>query len=585
MKKLSNLLIITITFLSTNVFAQADVKVTKSNYVRPSLSIISSSKSSHQIDYATLSLPGHIDVVKPANAVILIDTGKAALGESIKLIAKDFIETNFYSVGSDKMSFEWVKNKAKASQTQNQSMSGKSTMTGNEAQIASTTGSDIKKDLYNKFYFIITRNTNIKSINEADKHGFEVQTEFAILKIDNAYEFILKHYQTMKMQNKSFKDIESKFKYSIVLQGIAEGTATEAIAPAGQTSLLNLVSKPKTDKELKSDAENQLLESMIAQITRKVEDFQIVTPLTGTNPITALVGTKEGLKIDNRYYAYDFGEEDSSGNSKKIYIGTVRVRSVTDNKNFNDSTPPSVFYKIGGGRLDDGMLIQNKEDLGIGLTVGYGTLSWIRADYRIKGITPGLKAFIGFNPYPGKVEFDKTKFIANSGLLTSLSSYGVKLPKYLVLAFNAEVGLEKTMMLSSRFAITPFASAGVSMVNMTGEAFSYDYQGETIKYNWDAKESTLYTAYSGIAGLRANVFLSANLSLVGTIGYALPIMEEWSDLKMVDATDATIFNYYHGGLTATTDQTILADVYKDVIKDKPASLNGTVLDFGIRYEF
>ena len=95
MKKLSNLLIITISFLSTNVFAQADVKVTKSNYVRPSLSIISSSKSSHQIDYTTLSLPGHIDVVKPANAVILIDTGKAALGESIKLIAKDFIETNF----------------------------------------------------------------------------------------------------------------------------------------------------------------------------------------------------------------------------------------------------------------------------------------------------------------------------------------------------------------------------------------------------------------------------------------------------------------------------------------------------------
>ena len=579
MKKLSNLLIITITFLSSNVFAQADVKVSKSDYVRPSLSIISSSKSSYQIDYSSRSLPSNIDFVKPVNAVILIDTGKAALGESFKLIAKDFIETNFFAGSSNEINMQWVKNRVKASQTQIQSLDGKSTMTGNAAGIASTTSSDIKKDLFNKFYFIITRNTNIKSINDASNYGFEIETEFAVLKIDNAYEFIVKDYQSMKMQNKSFRDIETKFKYSIVLQGVAKGNEN-------MDKMIDTQAPGARDKNLKGNAENELIGSMIDQITRQVEDFQIVTPLTGTSPITALVGTKEGLKIDNRYYAYDFGEEDSSGNSKKIYIGTLRVKSVTDNKNFNDSTPPSVFYKIGGGRLDNGMLIQNKEDLGTGWTVGYGTLSWLRVDYRIKGIKPGLKTFIGINPFPGKVSFDKAKLIASSPTLSSLNQLGgITLPNYLVLAFNVEAGMEQTMMLGSRFAITPFASVGVSMINMNGEAFSISIpQGESIKYNWDEKGSNIYTAYSVIAGLRANVFLSANLSLVGTIGYALPIMEEWKDPKIVSEDGSDSF-YNFGGNTAITDQAFLADVYKNVIKDKPQTLNGTVLDFGIRYEF
>ncbi|MFN5705797.1 MAG: hypothetical protein ACK45U_08090, partial [bacterium] len=471
------------------------------DYVRPSLTIITSSKSSYNIDISKVVIPGHIDITNVKNSELAFDTSKVVLESIIKKITIDLLETNFYPNGGNKISFDYLKNRTQGSLTQNQLLDDKRSERGNEGQ--SESYSVMRKDIYNKFYYLILNDTKSELINNSEKKEANVTSDFMIIKLDKAYEFIVKHYQKMKSENKSFSDIEKYFSYSIILQGSVSGIKSQTKTSLG--------TKEKTTSELFAEAEQDLIDNTLEELTREVEDFQVITPVIDRKPISARIGSKEGLKIDNRYKVYDFTEADSTGKSKKIHIATVRVRSVSDNSILTDSTAPSKFYKIGGGRIDEGMLLQNKEDIGVGVSVGYGSLSWIRLDYRVKGITPGLKVFLGVNPYPGKVEFNKTEFEKYGVVGTLVNSGFVKLPKYTVLAFNAEVGVEKTMMLHSRFGITPFIAGGVSMINMLGEAFTYEYLGQSLVYNWDTEKSNIYTAYSALGGLRANLFLSNNI--------------------------------------------------------------------------
>ena len=67
----------------------------------------------------------------------------------------------------------------------------------------------------------------------------------------------------------------------------------------------------------------------------------------------------------------------------------MRVKSVGNNDGVSTGeSERSVLYKIGYGSAKEGMLVQQKEDTGIGVSVGYGSMSWIRLDYRLKMITP-----------------------------------------------------------------------------------------------------------------------------------------------------------------------------------------------------
>ena len=83
----------------------------------------------------------------------------------------------------------------------------------------------------------------------------------------------------------------------------------------------------------------------------------------------------------------------------------MRVRKVGKNDGISTgNSARSKLYRIGPGKAKEGMLVEQNEDSGVGISIGYGTFSWIRADVRLKGIMPGLMMFLDVHPYLGKVE-------------------------------------------------------------------------------------------------------------------------------------------------------------------------------------
>ena len=325
-----------------------------------------------------------------------------------------------------------------------------------------------------------------------------------------------------------------------------------------------VLGKPKSDSELKKELTKSLLQLVWDDLLMKVDEFQPKTTLLAKKQIS--LGTKENLKIDNRFFAFE-NVESKDGQIIQKKRATLRVKSVANNdgKATGDG-PKSKLYKIGYGSAKEGMLIQQKEDLGIGIGVGYGTLSWIKIDYRLKGITPGLLVFAEINPYPGNVEFVDDLYYAGTipfdGAFTAL-------------AFNAYVGAEKMMYFSPVFYLSPFVGGGMSKIMLTGSPFSdytaYGYTVPLSDYQWSDEENSIYDAYLADLGVRAGFHLSSSLSANLSLAYVIPIVGGYVDPDIVDADGDYV--------------TTVSGFNEGLLEKKPAIPDGMQFSIMVRYEF
>ena len=198
---------------------------------------------------------------------------------------------------------------------------------------------------------------------------------------------------------------------------------------------------------------------------REVDEFKPKTTLKPKNKIN--LGTKEDLQIDNRFQLYE-NVLNKSGEIVKKKRAMMRVKKVGVNDGIaSGDSDLTKLYKIGYGKSQEGMLVIQEEDLGIGVSVGYGTLSWLRLDYRFKGITPGLMTFIDIHPYPGKVEF--TDYFYENGLVGMVASAGSSAgwdisDDFSAFGFNLSLGFEKQTYFSSALYISPFVSGGFLII-------------------------------------------------------------------------------------------------------------------------
>ena len=523
--------------------------------------------------------------------------------------ALDLIETNLYPKGGDKMDFSYLTNRAKNSISQNQMIEDNVTNRGEGGE--SSFGSENKTRTANRFYlgFYTVEKMEWKKDDAKNSKEVTYNGRFILVKFDDFERFLFKTYRKeykelkkltpAQLQEKfkySFADVASKFggsKISRTIVGSASGSIKD-------TEVLGVKIKAPTDESLIADAKQAFADDMQEIITRRVEDFQVVTPLLSLKPYTGNIGTKEGLKIDNRYMIFEILAQDSLGNpTKKQKVSTFRVKKASNNSITTSTTAPSVFYKIGGGKPDIGMLMQNKEDVGVGISVGYGNDAFVRLDYRLKGISTGLKVYLDIHPLrnitdPDKMDFNKTEFL-KLGILPPLAALvDVTVPTPFI--FNAALGVEKTLMLGSRFGLTPFIGGGLTGVMLAGNVFSYtDTDDKKITYKYDEKESILYSAYFANGGARLNIFLSANLSLVSSVGYSMPIMEKWNDVKVVNSEDKAEFFYLLGSAsdgyqTKSEDSEINAEKWSSttgtpVISNPPKAPNGLIYNIMLRYEF
>lgn len=165
------------------------------------------------------------------------------------------------------------------------------------------------------------------------------------------------------------------------------------------------------DKEGKVDYMSKasiIYESVYTKTAKLVADFKVQTTIVETAPVRAKIGSKEGLKIDDRY---DIMELSVDGEGKEVARrkGVVRVSYVADDQSLatGESTDLSKFNKyIGGGSQKGNTLLQHPE-FGFGVsamatTNAYGAM----LEYRTK-IKPGFMAFLKYDVLSEDTNFSR----------------------------------------------------------------------------------------------------------------------------------------------------------------------------------
>jgi hypothetical protein len=590
MKKIS--IIFYLSLVSTLGFGQT-------NFVRPSIIVFKN--TSKNLD--SVKLPENFDRIfyqnnnlSFSNITNLDSVGLAKanleLMKNYKNIFKPSFETQL--IGSDnKLDQTKIAKRLKNTMTKEQFEMSKSMNNSSALDMNNL------KELFAKNYALLITENSYQS-NYSDKtynNAHKLNATIYVLKLSS-----FKNVINMLFDNNG-NAIEinwSQIPDSLISSSIVSATNYETIigpstVPQGSSPLATAALEKtyaKLNKKFESYKEqdyiNELFTSAVIaaleKANKKVIDFQVVAPVKSDHPISANIGKKEGLKIDNRYFVYE-QEENEKGERKEVQVSTIRVRKVGDNMGLaNDSSGYSKFYKIGGGNIEPGMYMRNKEDLGIGISLGYGNDSWLRVDYRLKGITPGLKLFLDANPHPGKVEIDREalkSYVGNlyGGFLTPQNSY-------VAVAYKFSLGVEKTMHLGSRFSLTPFVGGGKQSVTLTGNFadFSYFNLTETYSLNFDTKEGSIWDGYFVKGGIRTGIHLNSNLSLIGTASFNSTIIGGYNDPKIIDQYGVK-FGYLVGGYDKEENQKILENELGKLLVKQPKSPKGLLWDICLRYEF
>lgn len=134
---------------------------------------------------------------------------------------------------------------------------------------------------------------------------------------------------------------------------------------------------------------------------KKIEDFKLKASIYSTYPITAKIGTKEGVRKHERWGIYEI-HVDIHGNQKKKKTGYARIKKVAKNDTIaTGNSEASIFRQHGGKESYSGMLLEPKHGgvFGIGIGQSFG----LDGDQSLGGFTfdMDLRLFsswkIGFN--------------------------------------------------------------------------------------------------------------------------------------------------------------------------------------------
>jgi hypothetical protein len=108
-------------------------------------------------------------------------------------------------------------------------------------------------------------------------------------------------------------------------------------------------------------------------VRKKVADFKVKTPVVGTNPVVAKIGTKEDAFVDCLYDAFEYVQKED-GTSRSKYVATVRAKNVADNNTVatGETDKLTDFYYIKGRTIREGMTLVDKRDIGLSIDVKYG---------------------------------------------------------------------------------------------------------------------------------------------------------------------------------------------------------------------
>lgn len=198
---------------------------------------------------------------------------------------------------------------------------------------------------------------------------------------------------------------------------------------------------------------NTGISNVVFEIERKREEFRVKSPLYGTSPLKAKIGKKEGLYTEQRFFVLEF-EQNRKGETVAKRKGVVRTKKVVDNMAVatGQSDKFSTFYQVAGSGLMEGMLMQQRNDFGLGISGGtsFGEMGggYLKAEANIGAMT-GRIIDLGLVQWKvfGTVHFEIKEY-------KDFGDYDMNFTRL-------QVGLSKGWYFGRSFSFSPFISYGI----------------------------------------------------------------------------------------------------------------------------
>lgn len=359
---------------------------------------------------------------------------------------------------------------------------------------------DYGDKLISKSFAVAIDYTNLKLIDDSVTRGWSADVKIFLYKIIFDETIQSQLYNDLWIYSDDTPAVKAKknadftkmnFNLEYVSQASASVVQTESKKNKSTTS------PPKTNDELFAALMQNGLNDCIYNVEKKVEDLKVKTSIYQTNPLRAKIGKKEGLAVDNRYFVYEYVYDENTNSTKPVRRSVIRAKKVVDNRNVaTGSSQMSTFYQVAGGHLENGFLLQQSNDAGIGITLGVesGSVAGFssRLEVNVGRYTsiPSLYVFVGLG-YEEKLYTKIEK--------TPLIDQNLNFLRY-------ELGLAKGFRMINILELAPYAGVGFEEAKNADWKDDAQFKGNLIK--------SLYVKYG--ANLALNV--RYNIQLIGGLG-------------------------------------------------------------------
>ena len=291
------------------------------------------------------------------------------------------------------------------------------TMQGLETQAKN----QLIEPLLDATYIVVLSPHTLTSDVGKNTEGYQTNLSWAVFKVDLALGMNIS--SSINMFTKKFDgkwdDVKSsEFPVKLIASGATTAASVQSTKDALGTN--------KSMQELRAQLDLLVPGTALAAAQKDVQEFLPRTLLLKDMKIA--LGTKEGLRVDDRYWSYQM-MEDENGKTELKRMGRDRVKSVGNNNvdliaNPDAKGERTQLYADGGKKSRQGMISMYKPETGIGITGGVkiagGAANFtIRADYRTK-VSPNLFVYVEYDIIADAVLGDGYYEIPGSLTVTSV---------------------------------------------------------------------------------------------------------------------------------------------------------------------
>ena len=342
---------------------------------------------------------------------------------------------------------------------------------------------------------------------DRDRNGYRGEVAGFLFRLSNVSEVMNDFYsnmwifdddepETVAAKRQKFNDAQFHLSYV---------TSVTATVEASQSNYV----PQKSRQELFDILLNSSVEMLVNGFENKVEQWKVRTTLYSTFPLRAKIGTKENLHIEDRYFVYEY-QMDKNGQVEPKRRGVIRAKKVINNSHVADGggndnlrQTTSKFYQIAGHKLEPGMFLEQANDYGMGVSVGYAAGALSGAYLSLEGLVGqyvGLtqaKAILAGHVGGGNFDMKQAPSWMRKGAEDD----------FFCLFFGGEFAVSKGFFITRNLSLSGHLGLAVEWAQPTDEH---------VMKNID--DGLIYGMF-GLVGAQAAVNIKYNWQIVGGLNY------------------------------------------------------------------